>query len=229
LGGRWQGSQCEAPQSLRVVANITELEPQAVSVNIPAGFGSAAWVLTSTDGTSPFITTCGVEVDPVAETQEVANALFAAYATTFMSQTGNTLRLERVVLTIPVGDGTVGTVESDQPTVLGSLSGERCSLSMALLVNKRTAGIGRSSRGRMFLPGILAQTAVDTAGLLEPATVTAFQTVLNTFYGKLLAGAGEFPVETPPVLLHTDALRAPTPISGFTVSNKVGSLRRRIR
>lgn len=200
-----------------------------MSVNIPAGFGSCAWVLSSTDGTSPFITTLGVEVDPVEDPQDVANKLYDAYATTLMPQTGNTLRLERVVLTIPVGDGTVGTVESSTASTLGSLTGERCSLSMALLVNKRTAGIGRSSRGRMFVPGILAQTAVDTAGLLEAATVTAFQTLMNTFYGKLIGTAGAFPISTPPVLLHTDTLRAPTPITLLTVSNKVGSLRRRIR
>lgn len=196
---------------------------------IPAGFGSAAWVLTSVDGTSPFITTIGVEVDPVAETSDVANALFQAYANTLLLQTGNTMRLDRVILTIPVGDGSVGTVESTQASQPGTTTAERCSLSMALLVNKRTLGIGRASRGRMFLPGILAQDSVDTAGLIDTADTAAYQGVVNNFYDELVEAGGTWPVATPPVLLHSDAVRAPTPITELTVSNKVGSLRRRIR
>ena len=196
---------------------------------IPAGFGSAAWVLTSVDGTSPFITTIGIEVDEVAETSEVANACFQAYADTLLPQTGNTFRLDRVILTIPVGDGTVGTVESTVASQPGITTAERCSLSMALLVNKRTLGIGRSSRGRMFLPGILAQDSVDTAGLIDAADTAAFQGVLDDFYDALVAASGVWPIATPPVLLHSDAVRAPTPITQLTVSNKVGSLRRRIR
>lgn len=196
---------------------------------IPAGFGSCAWVLTSVDGTSPFVTTMGVEVDPVAETSDVANACFQAYANTLIPQTGNTLRLDRVVLTIPVGDGSVGTVESTVVSQPGLLTAERCSLSMALLVNKRTLGIGRASRGRMFVPGILAQDSVDTAGLIDAADTAAFQGVIDDFYDELVTATGTWPIATPPVLLHSDPVRAPTPISQLTVSNKVGSLRRRIR
>lgn len=200
-----------------------------MSLFIPAGFGSAAWVITSADGTSPFITTLGVEVDPVEDPADVANHLFDAYDQSLLNQTGNGFTLERVVLTIPVGDGTVGTVESTVPPEVGDTTAERCSLSMAMLVNKRTAGIGRSSRGRMFLPGILAQDSVDTAGLIDSADVAAFQGVVNNFYSLLLSTAGTWPIPTPPVLLHSDEARAPTPITQLTVSNKVGSLRRRIR
>ena len=200
-----------------------------MSLFIPAGFGSCAWEITSADGTSPFITTLGVEVDPVEDPADVANKLFDAYATTLLAQTGNTFSLDRVILTIPVGDGTVGTVESNLVPDAGSLSGERCSLSMAMLVNKRTSGIGRTSRGRMFLPGIIPQGAVDSSGLMLTATVTAYQIVVDNFLDALNGTGGAFPIATPPVLLHSDEVRAPTPINALTVSQKVGSLRRRIR
>lgn len=199
-----------------------------MSVIPPDGFGSAAWVLTGAPGTGPFITTCGVEVDPVEDTEVVANHLFDAYASTILAQTGNVFTLERVILTLPAGLGAVGTVESTVPSEIGALSGERCSLSMALLVNKRTAGIGRRSRGRFFLPGVLPVGGVDTGGLLDPSDVGAYQVIMNLFFDALEANAAPFPTSTPPVLLHSDA-GAPTPITQFTVSNKVGSLRRRIR
>jgi hypothetical protein len=199
-----------------------------VSVIPPAGFGAAAWILTGADGTSPFITTMGVEVDPVEDTEVVANHLFNAYAETWLGQTGNVFTLERCVLTLPIGNGTVGTVESTVPSEIGALSGERCSMSMALLVNKRTGGIGRRSRGRMFIPGVLPATAVDTGGNLESTTVASYQQIADIFLAALAANAAPFPTPTPGVLLHSDA-GAPTPVTQLTVSTKVGSLRRRIR
>lgn len=199
-----------------------------MSVIPPAGFGAAAWILTGPDGTSPFITTMGVEVDPVEDTEVVANHLFDVYANSWLGQTGNVFTLERCVLTLPVGNGTVGTVESTVPSEIGALSGERCSLSMALLINKRTGGIGRRSRGRMFIPGVIPATGVDTGGNLESTDVGAYQQVADLFLAGLAANAAPFPTSTPGVLLHSDA-GAPTPVTQLTVSTKVGSLRRRIR
>jgi hypothetical protein len=199
-----------------------------VSVTPPAGFGSAAWVLTGAAGTSPFITTMGVEVDPAEDTEVVANHLFDVYANSWLGQTGNVFTLERCILTLPTAGGAVGTVESTVPSEIGALSGERCSMSMALLLNKRTAGIGRRSRGRMFIPGVLPATAVDTGGNLEASDVAAYQQVATLFLAGLAANAVPFPTSTPAVLLHSD-LGAPTPVTQLTVSTKVGTLRRRIR
>lgn len=196
---------------------------------IPSDFGSAALVFESAQGTQPFITTLGINLSNAGDDYVgAANNVMGAYSTTFSTSWSSDLTLTKCVLSVGSdGDG-APTVDSDAPSVPGTGSGEYLPLSNSLLVNKRTAVLGRKGRGRFFLPGLLKDNMVDVSGRVGTTTLDAYNELLEEFMSKLLSSGG-LGVDTSPVLLHSVQFPVPTPITSFVCAPLIGTIRRRIR
>lgn len=97
----------------------------------------------------------------------------------------------------------------------------------ALLVRKVTSGRGRRHQGRMFLPGLVAEADVDSAGNLTGGTRQTMQGFLNDFMTNLDVNG------IVPVILHDDEgeseVPSPSIISEFLVEPKMATQRRRLR
>lgn len=202
-----------------------------MSTHIPEGSYSAAFYLEGGVGTTPFVTTIGLQAaDPGADPVDVANVAFAAYATNFMPSTSPQLTLTRVVLSVGQDGVSNPTVESNVPAVVGTGTGEYLPLSNALLLNKNTARLGRQGRGRMFIPGCMKDDQADISGRLGSTTVAAFNDVAQDFI-DFLVDEGEGGLSLLPVLLHDFAVAddSPTPITAITVNPIVGTVRKRIK
>lgn len=195
---------------------------------IPQGFGEAAFVLTSAQGTDPFITTIGVSLInyTVDDYVDAANYLHAAYADNLMPYTTDSLVLDRVELSIGLADGSSGSVLSDAVPVEGDVAVQMAPIGMAAIGRKNSAQLGRKGRGRSFLPGVVTSEGVSLGGSLEPSFRTNLQGAWSAFLTEL--AALPVGVALPPVILHSDITETPTPITGGTVAPLVGWIRDRV-
>lgn len=126
-----------------------------------------------------------------------------------------------VALGTPTGD-LLGELNSD---IAGTLVDNAITSNCACLVTKSTALGGRRYRGRMFLPPFrLNEGAVDAAGNIAGATVTAINTSLFNTLTALATGTWF------PVLFHQGAgAPDPTPITALTCQSLIATQRRRMR
>jgi hypothetical protein len=200
-----------------------------MSLTIPPGYGLAAFVFTSSEGTEPFVTTLGVGMSEWGgDYVSCANFLFDAWATTILDQQDSDMTLSKVQLTIG-SDGPTGSVDSTNAAEPGTRSVEGAPWAMSIIARKNTSTVGRAYRGRMFIPGALASGDTAQGGAVSSTRVTAVQTALTAFRLELNDPTIVGGLVTPPVLLHSAGEIAPSPIVGFTVSPLVGWIRKRIR
>jgi hypothetical protein len=95
-------------------------------------------------------------------------------------------------------------------------------LSSTVRVTKRTGFVGRQFRGRMYAPFTRLEADVSTAGVILATPLFAIAASWSKFLANLLA----LPIT--PVLLHTDGVTTPTPITAFFTQTVVGTQRRRL-
>lgn len=200
-----------------------------MSLIIPPGYGQANFVFTSSEGTPPFVTTIGVNLgDAGGDFQGAADQCFAVFAQTILTEMDADLILDRVSLFIG-SDGPSGSVDSTLPPDNGGRSSAGLPWSLSAIARKLTTDLGRSGRGRMFIPGIISPTEIGQNGAISGARRTAIQTDLTSFYDQLVAGDAAGP-SLPPVLFHNPgAGTSPTAITGLSVAPLVGWVRKRIR
>lgn len=195
---------------------------------VPPGFGSAAFVLTSTTGTPPIVTTLGVDLSAYGgDFVTAANVLFGLYEGFILPETDTSLTLDHVNLTIG-DDGPSGSVDSSNAPAPGERSGTGPPVSMSAIVRKVTNDVGRRGRGRWFIPGLLTTTNVDENGIIDSGRRTQIDNVTNLMRAEM-ESAVSIPFPLPPVLLHSGAPADPTPIESFSCSTLVGWVRGRIR
>jgi hypothetical protein len=140
---------------------------------------------------------------------------------------------------VVVGPATlrVGQDGGDPLSVEGSDSGSGEETSgmlppnCALLVKKQSATGGRKGRGRLYIPWIIQENAVDDAGVIDGASVTARQLDASGWLTNL-AGGGSGTYTTPMVILHDSsgagAEPAPSVVTALTVDNRIATQRRRM-
>ena len=195
---------------------------------VPPGYYSASFEFQSALGTSPFITTCGFETSSEYTPVEYANALHQIYGDTMMPYTYNTLSLQRVNLFIG-NDGASGSVSSALAPVAGQKSsGTSPPIAMAAIAQKQTDFVGRSGRGRMFLPGMITEAGTDENGAIIGGDKTDIEGALSDFYDQLVPTIPEADAFRP-VLLSSKSPGVPKPILGFSLAPLVGWIRGRIR
>lgn len=195
---------------------------------IPPGFASAAFVMTATEGTPPFVSTCGLDISSAGgDFVAAANSAFDAWALAVMPVIDTDVTLDRVTLSIGQ-DGPGGSVDSTEVAVQGGRSGDTAAFAMAAIIRKVTNTIGRRGRGRIFLPACLSDAEVDQAGTVLAARATILRNAMLAFDQRLRGDLGTGLV-MPPVLLHSQEPADPTPIVDWAVSDLVGWVRGRIR
>lgn len=203
-----------------------------MSLVIPPGFGLAAFVLTGPAGTQPYVTTCGVDLDGVGgDWEEAANSAFTAFQQAVVPYINDALTFDRVTLSIG-SDGPGGSVDSTLAPVPCSASGAFAPTAMSAILRKTTSSLGRSGRGRFFMPAVVQEAGVDDNGQLTTSFATSLGEMALDFWTALATGSDDptFNSPLPPVLLHSETVAAaPTPITSFRVQTTVGWIRGRIR
>lgn len=200
---------------------------------IPPGFAQASIVLTGPLGTAPYVTTLGLDVsERTGSLVDVANMVMDAYALNFASTTNGKLTISHVNLLVGQ-DGGNGSVQSSKPPVDCINNGNMAPIAMAPIVRKVTSDLGRSGRGRMFLPGALGEVDVDDNGQLDPdfrdGVTEAAQDMLDWLIAGSVPGATEAG-PCPPVILHNEGGDLlPTTILSMTCAPTVGWIRKRLR
>nr|CRY97706.1 hypothetical protein [uncultured prokaryote] len=201
-------------------------------LNVPPGFAIATINVVGPIGTPNFATTIGVTMsDGFGSLVDLANTVHLAYTVEFSDIMSSQLSCTGVSLFL-TGDNGNGSIESDNVPVQGSNSAATAMIGMAAIAQKRTTRLGRTGRGRMFLPGVIKETEVDESGRIVAAALTKIETRADDFLANLNAeNSARVAFDTPagPVLLHSSASIDPTPITNFSVNPIVGLMRSRIR
>jgi hypothetical protein len=150
----------------------------------------------------------------------VAAAVYNSVTNKLLPQTHASLSLLRVLAKLGPNDtgpaGEFGTVAPGPATIPPD------SPQVAFLVKKITAGGGRQSRGRMFLP-LVAEAQTDSGGVLNSVTQAAMQTALDEWLADLALR------NVPMVLLHNAVEVLPTPVTSLRLDTRVATQRRRLR
>lgn len=199
-------------------------------LHIPDGFAeiNVRWSLSG----DPEVMTVayGVETSAVtpADVQDLVDDHYAEWAT-FMANWSSDYSLVGLSCKAHIG---ASFFEAENLLVTGGGGGAVAVpvQNTALLVRKSTGLAGRANRGRWYLPaGRLAEVDVNNTGIIDSADVTVIQGEITT----LTTGLASTPFGGALVLLHTET--APgvgpdaTPITLFTLDNRVASQRRRLR
>lgn len=124
--------------------------------------------------------------------------------------------------------GGVITTHTDFVTAAGTRVAAGMPVNTSVVILKTVAIAGRQYRGQIKCPPIyFASSVVDQDGQIQPAQVSAWQTMWTAVHADMVAR------NIPPYMLHQPPQSGPTPaptaISGFTVRARVGTMRRRIR
>lgn len=194
---------------------------------IPTGHALIRNIWTLDGDPEPMISTIGVEVVAPWDVEEVAEAAYNAFTSSFEADDlGSEYTYQGVSVTMGPVPGTGPTAEHIEP-VQGTSVQLRPPSNLAVLIRKVTALGGRQNRGRMFLPaGYIAEGNVDSRGFLSTALVEALQEDADDYWTAL---DGD-PLDTMnPVILHTDPGDAPTPITALRVQTLAATQRRRMR
>lgn len=200
-----------------------------MSVIIPPGYGEAAWVFTSNEGTAPFVCTMGVNLTGAGGAYTTAaNDLFAMWATTILLGMDSDLILDRCVLTVGQ-DGPSGSVQSSISAVAGGRSAEGLPWSMSAIARKQSGALGRRGRGRMFIPGLVSPAEIGQGGQIAAPRRIVIDGLLDDFYEALTSEEASNRIY-PPVLLHSPGgPSTPTPVTALSCAPLVGWVRKRIR
>lgn len=163
------------------------------------------------------------DADSPAERTAVANAFFDAWRDNLIGMHVTTCRLLRVDAYFGSAGGSIPAVSTEAPQDGNGGTG-MCPPNTAILIKKLTNSAGRKNRGRMYVPGT-PESITDNVGDIGSSNETGFNTALGLFFNQLILVPNVLGL----VLLHSDDLDAPTPITGFKVDRKVATQRRRLR
>lgn len=202
---------------------------------IPAGFAQAAFIFSGTVGTPEYVTTIGLDISNYgSDYVGAANNAFEAYAGLWMPDCYTGISLEKVSLSLSLG-GDNGSIDSTSTPVAGGGNGQFQPIAMAAICNKSTNRLGRSGRGRMFLPGLLRDEDVSPGGNIGASKLADLNGLANDFLALLSSGAvgtASLTSPLPPYLLHNDqsaGSSTPTVLTGLQIAPKVGWIRGRLR
>lgn len=117
-----------------------------------------------------------------------------------------------------------GFLFSDVDTTVTQGAGSNAAppMNVAVLVNKVTGLAGRKYRGRLFAPPTVHENTVTAAGQIDSSTLSTLQTQWNGVFTHMVAQ------DIPPYLQHQDGSN-PTPLLSYSVSERVGTIGRRMR
>lgn len=198
---------------------------------IPAGYSQVQLPLSHALSLRSALVTWGVDSsDAAGDFVQLADDMVAVFEDAFAGELASD---------VTIGPATVraGTDGGDPLAVTGSQTGvglETAAIApsnVALLIKKATGTGGRRGRGRMYIPWIVQDAAVDEVGMIAGGSLPAYQGDATDFHADLAAGTtGTW--ATPMVLLHDSSGAGPEPgpstVTGLTVDGMVANQRRRL-
>jgi hypothetical protein len=206
-----------------------------VATLIPNGRLNATYVVTHDSSPRPYTFRLGHVWDTDVGLDVVANVLFGYYVDSVHDPRAHTVFDLARVDVVGNSGGSLFTGTSDNPPQSGTRSNAIPPSSVCALATKRTASFGRQFRGRMYLPGCIAEVEVDEVGTLTSAWLTAQQAALNAWHEQLQDIVVPFTEAPRPVLLHSDGgdggfLPGGTSqiITQFLARTYIGTQRRRL-
>lgn len=190
--------------------------------------GIGRWVLQQTGDSAPFNVTLGFTATDLTHAQGFINQMNLSWGTRLKSSTTTNITL--VETNGLWFDGTNEHSLFDAAGVAGTGGTGVLPSNCALLVGKDTSYAGRKYRGRMYWPSMLASGSVDPNGNVDATVLATLQGHFTDLFADL-----QLDPSAVPVLLHDkitggvlDTTPA-TPLTAFTVRNKIGTQRRRMR
>lgn len=171
------------------------------------------------------VTTCGytsIGLDP----EEAATLVWdAGVDASLLSNTANSSSWTQLGVAVTYNDGGDMVLAENPRNIQGSgIGAVTVPPNCAILVKKVTASGGRKNRGRFFWPpSFLDAGDVTPAGYLESAAVTNHGAKFNEFLAALILGGVQ------PVVLHSELLDTPTPITSFQMQTQLATQRKRLR
>lgn len=207
---------------------------------IPAGFAHIAFKFQYLEGAEPAITTTGMDLNGASGTFfGVLDLIADAWITHILPAQSNGLVYLGINARISVnGEPVSYDVARNQA---GGEASAMLTRNTAILVKKQTNRGGRRGRGRMFIPGLAREVAIDQAGNITPADRNALQVGFNSLFNALNA------IGNGPCLLHNDqVITGYSPVTGkpvygpfppgppdnvvaFAVDGRAATQRRRMR
>lgn len=181
---------------------------------IPAGYSrvSLKYAARSPLG-SQIVAGFGVDKPP---SEIVLDAINLWWDESLKLRTSSSYRLESIEARndVEVLERTVGE--------FGTFPSEVVPPNTAALVSLSSGLVGRSNRGRIYMPGVVGEAEVSATGTIEASALTSLQGVINYL------GAALGDVSASLVILHS-ATSDPTLVTSAQVQSVVATQRRRLR
>lgn len=191
---------------------------------IPAGYALVRHHFTCAEGDGHAYLLYGVHNTGSISADSVAVAAISAYegGSSFLPSQSDQYTHADVYVVANLG-GTLSEATHSSGTVGGNPN-PPMPPQVSVLVQKQTTTVGRTGRGRLYIPGF-PSTALQSSnsGLLTNTALGDYQACAAAFFSALVADG------VPMVLLHRNVLVAPTLITAFNVEQNVATQRRRNR
>lgn len=187
---------------------------------IPSTWSQVNLKFTGTGAPTGAETTFGVSNAGVAAPATVEAAVFTAWNARLKQRTNSKLTLGSIL--VKNGPNATGAFAEVSHGTVGTSVAAMESPQVVFNITKVTLRGGRAGKGRWLYPGV-AEADCDEAGVVDGATITAWNTQLALFISDL-STAG-FAV----ALLHNDPTKTPDLVTAMTMGSKVATLKPRLR
>lgn len=198
-------------------------------VIIPDGCGLATLTWTMTGKLNPVTSTLGyIDANPGGpDPSIVASAWYDAWTGTGAycneDYMGTNWTFQGIDIVARV-DGDLVGVHAGDPLTGESLVTAFPPINCCVLVRKTTSFVGRSKRGRMYLPNLLvSEGEIDNMGNIVSGTVVVLNSLVGVAFDEMVSSNGQ------PAVLHSAALETPTLITSLTAQSQMATQRRRMR
>lgn len=170
-------------------------------------------------------TTYAVDVDALGNAQANLDQLHSIWVGEWVNNVDSQVLMQPAIGYHRTNTGNLELLTAAGAAVRGTLTQASASPQVSVVIRKRTAFVGRSQRGRMYLPScFVGEGIVDEAGLVLPAAVAVFQTGADSLLTQIQAVTGSEGMW----LLHSDPLKTPSFVTDLVVQNVIRTQRRRI-
>nr|CRY97748.1 hypothetical protein [uncultured prokaryote] len=197
---------------------------------IPQGFAQVAIEIRNQGDPDSWYVTYGTDFDLTDFTAvETASGHANAFADTWRSYLDTTSEVRGAQLTIGSDGGNYTIYGATEVSGAGTSTAQRLPQNCATLIRKITDRPGRAGKGRVFLPGMLAEASVDQVGVITSTALTLLQTQCNTWITNLTGtGTTAYTMH----VLHNAGIpggTTPSPVVALQPDGVIATQRRRLR
>lgn len=199
-------------------------------MGVPVGYGLGVIQFDLTGDPEPQVVTCGLDLSNAGGDFQTAVETFGvSFAARFDQYLHTQWTIEKSLLYVGQ-DGTTATVPYEALIdVEGTATGAPITSNTAVLVRKLSGLPGRRNKGRMYMPGFIAEDSVSPTGIITQSGVDNRQDLFDDWWDDLTVPGSGIPFAIPPCIFHASGDQTPTLISEFQVDSLVATQRQRMR